>query len=70
MIKDDKFYFAIRKSDGMEWVDINAWGYVPITCQSKADDTDNALPMWAKDNKVVRIAQFEIKEIDYDKPPF
>ena len=59
----DKLWFAIRKSDGKEWIDINSWGYVLQTTKSKSDDVDKALPQWAKDNKVVRFSQFKLKEV-------
>ena len=59
----DKLFFAVRKTDGKEWIDVSAWGYVIQTAQSSAEKTDETIPHWAKDNKVIRYSQFNLTEI-------
>jgi hypothetical protein len=59
----DKLYFAVRKSDRKEWIDVNTWGYVIQSAKSKVKETDENIPHWAKDNPVVRYAQFQLKEV-------
>jgi len=63
-MKTDQFYLAVRKTDGKEWFDINAWGYVVAMVDDKTSKVDKATPHWSKDNPVVRVAQVEIKEIN------
>ena len=62
-IKRDLMYFAVRKSDGVEWIDINSWGHVAQTAKDKAGATGSHIPLWAKDNQVIRVAQFKLSEI-------
>jgi len=62
-MKRDKFYFAVRESDGVEWIDINSWGHESQTAKDKAEKTDAYIPMWSRDNKVKRIARFMLSEI-------
>ena len=59
----DKLYFTVRKTDNKEWIDVNSWGYLLQTAQYKAKKTDQEIPSWSKDNKVVRYAQFKLTEI-------
>ncbi len=59
----NRFYFAVRKTEGKEWLDPNAWGYEPQTCRDYTDKLDKQMPGWAKNNPVERIALFEIVEV-------
>ena len=59
----DKLFFAIRKTEDGDWIDINTWGYLQQTSESKAREADNQIPGWAKYNKVVRYSQFKLIEI-------
>ena len=61
-MKTDSYYFAVRKSDAHEWIDVNTWGHCEITAKDKADKTDKIIELWAKDNPVVRIARFKLIE--------
>ena len=61
-MKFKEFYFAVRKTEGAEWIDLNAWGYLPVTARDKARDCDKNLPLWTPANPVVRIAKFELVE--------
>ena len=65
MTPQDKLYFAVRQTDGKEWIDVNTWGYVIQTTIEKHKQTDNKFPHWEKNNKVVRISQFKLTEIKY-----
>ena len=62
MTKQDKLFFAVRQSDEKEWIDVNTWGYVPQTSRDKAEQTNANIPQWARNNAVVRIAQFKLSE--------
>lgn len=60
----DEIFFAVRKSEEKEWVDLSSWGYVALTAQDSAANVDDAIPQWAKENPVVRIAKFRLVEIE------
>jgi len=63
----DQLYFAVRKADGNEWIDVNSWGYVLVTTQEKSREVNERLPQWAKDNPVVRYAQFSLVETNHQE---
>lgn len=65
-MKTTSYWFAVRKSDGNEWLDINTWGFEQITAKEKSLETDAKIPKWAKDNPVVRCSQFRFTEIESD----
>lgn len=60
---DSKCFIAVRKTDGREWIDMNSWNFVAQAAQDHADKTNKQIPVWAKDNPVVRIARFKIYEM-------
>ena len=62
-LSDDKFFMAVRETDGKGWIDINTWGYCTLTARDKAEKIDKQIPQWAKANRVVRISRFRITEI-------
>lgn len=59
----DKLWFAVRKTEGKEWIDVSSWGYLPETPRIKTKETDEQIPHWAKDNPVIRYSQFSLVEI-------
>ena len=61
----DKLYFAVRRADGKEWIDLSAWGYVPTTAKIESETIDKRIGKpWADCNPVVRIACFKLTEIE------
>jgi hypothetical protein len=57
-------YVAIRYSDdGHEWLDTSTVDYTITGARAKADKTDNYIRQWAQANRVVRIAQVELREV-------
>jgi hypothetical protein len=62
-IKSEILYGAVRKTGGKLQVDINTLYYTPQITKEKADQIDSQLPLWKKDNPVIKIAQFKLTEI-------
>ena len=57
-------FAAIRKTtdSGTEWVDVDSSSFDLERCRGKIRKDDNYIPHWAKDNPVIRISEFELKE--------
>ncbi len=54
---------AVRKDDKGEWIDSETVSVLQETAYAKAQITNERIPRWAKDNKIIRIARFELKEV-------
>lgn len=60
---EDRVYFAIRMTDGSEWIDSETCAYLPEYATEKANATNEKIPHWAVANPVVRVALFEVREV-------
>jgi len=56
-------YAVIRETDRKEWIDISTISLFPNVAKHKADENDKWIPVWAKDNKQVRVVQVKISTI-------
>jgi len=63
-IKEELFYFAVRKTDGKEWINLTTCAHTPQGARDKANKIDSSLLIWERDNPVIRIAQFKLTEIE------
>jgi len=57
-------FAAVRKSidDGHEWIDTGTSSFNLDLCRQQIKKSDDFIPYFAKDNPVIRVSQFELKE--------
>lgn len=56
-------FVAIRKNEQREWLDSSTIALLPEIVQERIDAATVAIPSWAKENPVVRIAPVKVFEV-------
>lgn len=58
------FYIPVRKTDDHEWPDIACYGTSLKDASDKALALNAEIPQWAEHNQILRVSEFELKEIE------
>lgn len=53
-------YIAIRKNEDGEYFDLPSRAWLYEECEKNVQETNKKIPMWAKDNPVIRIAKCKV----------
>ena len=56
-------YAAIRVTEGREWIDTSTIALLPEIARENGESADSLIPLWASHNRLLRIAQVEIREV-------
>ena len=57
-------FIPVREVNGFEWVDTLSIGTTLKESMQKALECNVKVPQWAEHNQILRVSEFELKEIE------
>lgn len=60
---EETLFLVIRDDNGHEWPDLSTISWSKKGAREKAEQRNKQVPQWGNANPVVRIGQFEVKEV-------